>query len=568
MKPILHLSKCSLKRRWKGKITHRSKLVRMEEFTIDCEALNDREAFDDCQDKNTSKCEAKNESDCEAENESDCQNVNENIWEDENEIDCQYENESNWQDDSENDHQNGYEGLNENVAEEIELKSIAFIKEWSSEFNIPRTAVSKLLQFLKPNGFPYLPMDSRTLFDTPKKREVIEISPGHYSHIGVKRALDYFLSGYPDSTVLEEIQLDFNIDGVPTAKTGKGSFWLILGRVVNCNKNFIFVVGVYFGYHKPACFNDYLKPFVSEMKILLNKFSYNNKETKIKIRSFICDTPARCYVKGSKLFNGYHGCGNCCQEGDYIGRVIFLENNASLRTDETYRKRLDAEHHNYDSVIEELPIDMIRQFPLDYLHLICLGVVKKLIMMWLKGDTSSLLQSSVVTKIDERLCSYSKSQPKEFQRKLRPLSDASDYKGTEFRTFLLYSGPVALKNMLSPEKYNHFLLLHVAILILVHPTHYKTYANIAQKLLEQFVTNFSEIYGPHNIVFNVHNLVHIVDDTNTYGNLDNFSAFGFESYMFKIKRMLHKRNDSLAQLSNRIIELYNMPYKDTNPSTQ
>lgn len=55
-------------------------------------------------------------------------------------------------------------------------------------------------------------------------------------------------------------------------------------------------------------------------------------------------------------------------------------------------------------------------------------------------------------------------------------------------------------------------------------------------------------------MYNVHSLLHIVDDVKLYGNLDNYSAFPFESFMFKIKTMLHSFNHPLAEICNRIEE--------------
>lgn len=44
----------------------------------------------------------------------------------------------------------------------------------------------------------------------------------------------------------------------------------------------------------------------------------------------------------------------------------------------------------------------------------------------------------------------------EFNRKLRPFDEFTHWKATEFRTFLLYTGPVALKHILKTEMYENF----------------------------------------------------------------------------------------------------------------
>ena len=44
-----------------------------------------------------------------------------------------------------------------------------------------------------------------------------------------------------------------------------------------------------------------------------------------------------------------------------------------------------------------------------------------------------------------------------------------------------------------------------------------------------------DIYGEVALVYNMHNLLHVVDDARLLGALDNFSAFPFESMLGKMK---------------------------------
>jgi len=57
--------------------------------------------------------------------------------------------------------------------------------------------------------------------------------------------------------------------------------------------------------------------------------------------------------------------------------MLFLEMNANLRTDKNFVNRQNEEHHIGRSIFERANLEMISQFPLDYMHLVCLGVVKK-----------------------------------------------------------------------------------------------------------------------------------------------------------------------------------------------
>lgn len=59
-----------------------------------------------------------------------------------------------------------------------------------------------------------------------------------------------------------------------------------------------FAICIWCGEGKPMV-NEYLKDFVDELKFLLaNGVLINGHVMKIKIKFFVCDTPARSYIKG------------------------------------------------------------------------------------------------------------------------------------------------------------------------------------------------------------------------------------------------------------------------------
>lgn len=129
-----------------------------------------------------------------------------------------------------------------------------------------------------------------------------------------------------------------------------------------------------------------------------------------------------------------------------------------------------------------------------------------------------LLPSRETTKISKRLENLAKNQSPEFQRRARKLADINYYKGSELRTFLLYTGPFVLKNILANEKYNHFLLLHNAVMILCSER-YIHLIDVAEQLLKTFVQDFETIYGTQHMTYNVHSLLYIVDDVRKFGCL-------------------------------------------------
>lgn len=59
------------------------------------------------------------------------------------------------------------------------------------------------------------------------------------------------------------------------------------------------VIAIWCGNGKPTVLNEYLNPFVNELnEILLNSIFINDFQINVAVRCFICDTPARAFIKG------------------------------------------------------------------------------------------------------------------------------------------------------------------------------------------------------------------------------------------------------------------------------
>lgn len=181
-----------------------------------------------------------------------------------------------------------------------------------------------------------------------------------------------------------------------------------------------------------------------------------------------CDAPARAFVLQIKGHNGYSSCTKCIIEGSYInGKMCFPETNAQLRTDKDFRLRKDENYHVGHSAILKLPdFDLVNNIPLDYMHLVCLRVMRKLLYMWLFGKLGVRLQHRKVEAISLQLENELKLyMPCKFVRKPRSLALVKLWKAIKFRNVLLYTGCVVFK-LLHKDLYNHYLILHVAIRIL------------------------------------------------------------------------------------------------------
>lgn len=200
------------------------------------------------------------------------------------------------------------------------------------------------------------------------------------------------------------------------------------------------------------------------------------------------------------------------------------------------------------SCLTEIPrFDIVSNFSLDYMHLICLGTVKKLILLWKKGLYCVRLPSWKIDIISNDAISLKTSFPCEFSRKPRSLDEFSRFKATKFRTYLLYIFPIILKKTLTNNCFKHFMALNIAMMVLLSPDH-SSYINHARDLLKYFVHTFKNLNGSHNISHNIHGLLHIADDCERYGPLDNCSAFPFENYTQTLKFFIRKPDKPLEQV--------------------
>ena len=128
-----------------------------------------------------------------------------------------------------------------------------------------------------------------------------------------------------------------------------------------------------------------------------------------------------------------------------------------LRTDFSFRNQLNEEHHHGQSILSELPVDMVKSFPIGYMHQVCLGCMKRLLLIWMRSMRQYRESADHTHQISSRLEEMKKCIPSAFARKPGSLKDIDRWKATEYRQFLLYTGMMALKGILRSDFYEHFL---------------------------------------------------------------------------------------------------------------
>ncbi|XP_055539699.1 uncharacterized protein LOC129726711 [Wyeomyia smithii] len=446
----------------------------------------------------------------------------------------------------------------------------AFRKNWSINYNISQQALKPLLHKLISYDRT-LPEDPKRFLRTPRTvANVIDIQGGQYWHQGLENCLRL---AFPELAESLKISININIDGLPLYKNGTSQVWSILFNIHENTSMRPMIIGIFYGKGKPKKVEEFLAPFVTELThVMTTGLQINGFKMTVHLRAFICDSPARAFVKGVVNFNSLHGRLKCCTIGQHstlLRTNIFPQTLATRRTDAAFRTGQYDGHYNFYKTREngklsktrivspllELPIDIIEDVIVaDSLYLLHLGITKRLILAYKDGHNvcdESRWPNSVI----EKICTSLKSieLPSEIHHQVRGVDCINHWKASECASFLHYIGIVLLKHFISKEHFQNFAIFVCAVTI-CSSSYYARYLPVAQKLFEEFIGNFYGLFK--SITSNVHNLVHVVDEVTRFGPLSTISSYPFENHLFQIKKLVRSGRLPLQQIINRITEKY------------
>ena len=82
---------------------------------------------------------------------------------------------------------------------------------------------------------------------------------------------------------------------------------------------------MYCGYGKPSNLEKFFANFIEEINDLIeNKINIDEQKMEVKLMSFICDCPARSFIKCVKSHTAYYGCERCTAKGvNFKSRRIY-----------------------------------------------------------------------------------------------------------------------------------------------------------------------------------------------------------------------------------------------------
>lgn len=78
---------------------------------------------------------------------------------------------------------------------------------------------------------------------------------------------------------------------------------------------------------------------------------------------------------------------------------------------------------------------------------------------------------------------------------------------------------------------------------------------MARTLYLEFIEGYINCYGLETVTSKIHNLSHIIDDVETFGDLSTISAYEFENALHQMKILLKQCNKPLEQIVRRLCEI-------------
>ena len=98
------------------------------------------------------------------------------------------------------------------------------------------------------------------------------------------------------------------------------------------------------------------------------EFFYQDRHYNLTIKYFLCDAPARSFLKCIIDHAGYYSCGRGCIHGTYEGRIVFNEEiEYALREDAAFwiTSYVDHQRGQLSPLVNIAEINLISTFPLD-----------------------------------------------------------------------------------------------------------------------------------------------------------------------------------------------------------
>lgn len=478
--------------------------------------------------------------------------------------------------------------------ERLKMLCVKHIRRTSNLF------ITDLLNFLREeDGHTELPKTAVTFLGTAKCGVDYFVRPmnafkgreGRYCYLGIAAQLPRYI--IPEIYPSKKIEIFANVDGISLYQDNQRNeqMWPISVKIFTKKcKAKVFLVAIYYGKSKPASAQEFMNDFIEEINELTETgIEIQDKHYKFKFRGFICDIPARVFLKATKSATGFFSCERCTIEGKTFKpkdarkrklnadgddqpkpksrkeqKRIFSQTNCSLRTHEDFVNRTQVEHHKKNELsclLEIENFDIINDVFIDPMHMFDSNNTKRIIAAWkqTKKKAKGKISEDNLQKLSNITNKYVKRCiPLEFHRNDVDIQNSNGWKANQSRLFMLYVAPVIMKKFFPEEQYSHLLKYVVGYRILSDPDLIKLPENVdfADDALKTFFTESKKFYGDDIQVLTMHYLCHVATDVkNKKLPLHVLAANNFENCLGIIKHLIRAPNHPLTQAINRYSEI-------------
>lgn len=247
-----------------------------------------------------------------------------------------------------------------------------------------------------------------------------------------------------------------------------------------------------------------------------------------------------------------HGCTICIDKGNSIERRMTFATGSTLRTQESHA--LDIENYTNtglrlrpNGVYGESALAKIYQLPthapIDVMHQLYLGVVPYLLN---KLRSSELFEDFISFEQD-----FSNVElPAFFCRQPRPFNEGK-FKAIEWKTALLYILPFSFEHF---NEFAGYIFYALAIVTrnLYRPVSLHLVSDL-QELVCYFNDSVSHLFGQVIFIHNVHAVSHLLHLWMTFGPVNKYSAFKYESALGQIAASVNGSRYVVHQIAARFM---------------
>ena len=159
-----------------------------------------------------------------------------------------------------------------------------------------------------------------------------------------------------------------------------------------------------------------------------------------------------------KGHSGFYSCERCEIKGESTdGRLVMAAIDCPSRTDQLFNQyNYHPLHQLSRCTLPDYAILCISEFVLDYMHLVCLGVTRRILTFMKEGPRLCKLSQQQLFLLSNNLENIKGKIPSDFARQPRRLDELKQCKATEFHQFLLYTGLFFLKMFFPKSQLNIF----------------------------------------------------------------------------------------------------------------